>query len=66
LSNLCAEALMLLTTGRMGVPCLCSFICAISFGACGLFCMRNLACFFTYDHVALFEAFFDVFFGICW
>ena len=33
LANLYVGAFMLLTTGRMGFPCLCSFICAFSFGA---------------------------------
>ena len=45
LASLWAGAFMLLTTVRIGVPSLCSFICAFKFGARGLFYERNLACF---------------------
>ena len=45
LASLWAGALILLTNGRIGLPGLCNLISAFRFGACGLLCVRNLACF---------------------
>ena len=40
-------ALMLLITGLIGLPGLCSFIWAFSMGGCGFFCIRYLICFLS-------------------
>ena len=41
LASLWVGALILLTTGRIGLPGLCNLISAFRFGARGLFCVRN-------------------------
>jgi hypothetical protein len=47
LAALYAGAILLLTTGRMGVLGLCSFSRALSVGGDGVFWVRYLMCFFV-------------------
>jgi hypothetical protein len=47
LAALCAGAFMLLMTGLMGVPGLCSFSWALRVGGAGFFWIRCLTCFLS-------------------